>query len=61
MWRTISLRNRVNLIFASLFALWLLADAVHDGWRASGRAARGNAKRDAADQGFRRNHPGAFA
>ncbi len=38
MWRTISLRNRVNLIFASLFALWLLADAVHDGWRASGRA-----------------------
>ena len=38
MWRTISLRNRVNLIFASLFALWLLADAVHDGLRASGRA-----------------------
>ena len=29
MWRSISLRNRVNLIFASLFALWLLVDAVH--------------------------------
>jgi two-component system, NarL family, sensor histidine kinase UhpB len=28
MWRSISLRNRVNLIFASLFALWLLVDAV---------------------------------
>ena len=29
MWRSISLRNRVNLIFASLFALWLVVDAVH--------------------------------
>jgi two-component system, NarL family, sensor histidine kinase UhpB len=29
MWRSISLRNRVNLIFASLFALWLMVDAVH--------------------------------
>jgi two-component system, NarL family, sensor histidine kinase UhpB len=29
MWRSISLRNRINLIFASLFALWLLVDAVH--------------------------------
>jgi len=38
MWRSISLRNRVNLIFASLFALWLVVDAVHDVLRASGRA-----------------------
>ena len=38
MWRSISLPNRVNLIFASLFALWLVVDAVHDGLRASGRA-----------------------
>jgi two-component system, NarL family, sensor histidine kinase UhpB len=38
MWRSIPLRNRVNLIFASLFALWLAADAVHDVWQASGRA-----------------------
>jgi two-component system sensor histidine kinase UhpB len=38
MWRSISLRNRLNLIFASLFALWLVADAVHDVWQASGRA-----------------------
>jgi two-component system sensor histidine kinase UhpB len=38
MWRSISLSNRLNLIFASLFALWLVADAVHDVWRASGRA-----------------------
>ena len=38
MWRSISLRNRVNLIFASLFALWLVADAIHDVWQASGRA-----------------------
>ncbi len=38
MWRTISLRNRLNLIFASLFALWLVADAIHDVWQASGRA-----------------------
>jgi two-component system sensor histidine kinase UhpB len=29
MWRSISLRDRVNLIFASLFALWLAVDAVH--------------------------------
>ena len=27
MWRSISLSNRLNLIFASLFALWLVADA----------------------------------
>jgi two-component system, NarL family, sensor histidine kinase UhpB len=38
MWRSISLRGRLNLIFASLFALWLVADAIHDVWRASGRA-----------------------
>jgi two-component system, NarL family, sensor histidine kinase UhpB len=38
MWRSISLRNRLNLIFASLFALWLVADAIHDVWQASGRA-----------------------
>src|SRR5277367_520067 len=38
MWRSISLRNRLNLIFASLFALWLVADAIHDVWRASGRS-----------------------
>jgi two-component system sensor histidine kinase UhpB len=38
MWRSISLSNRLNLIFASLFALWLVADAVHDVWQASGRA-----------------------
>ena len=38
MWRSISLRNRINLIFASLFAFWLVADAVHDVLRASGRA-----------------------
>jgi two-component system, NarL family, sensor histidine kinase UhpB len=38
MWRSISLRNRVNLIFASLFALWLVADAVHDVLQASQRA-----------------------
>jgi two-component system, NarL family, sensor histidine kinase UhpB len=37
MWRSISLRNRVNLIFASLFALWLVADAVHVLLQASGR------------------------
>ncbi|MBV9908864.1 MAG: histidine kinase [Hyphomicrobiales bacterium] len=37
MWRSISLRNRVNLIFASLFALWLAADAVHVLLQASGR------------------------
>jgi len=38
MWRSISLPNRVNLIFAALFAVWLVADAVHDVLRASGRA-----------------------
>ena len=38
MWRSISLRGRLNLIFASLFAFWLVADAIHDVWRASGRA-----------------------
>ena len=38
MWRSVSLRNRVNLIFVSLFALWLVVDAVHDVWQASGRS-----------------------
>ena len=38
MWRSISLTNRVNLIFASLFALWVAVDAVHDVLQASGRA-----------------------
>ena len=38
MWRSISLRNQVNLIFVSLFAAWLAVDAVHDVWQASGRA-----------------------
>jgi two-component system sensor histidine kinase UhpB len=38
MWRSISLRSRLNLIFASLFALWLVADAIHDIWQASGRS-----------------------
>ncbi|HSU99396.1 MAG TPA: histidine kinase [Roseiarcus sp.] len=38
MWRSISLRGRLNLIFASLFALWLVLDAIHDLWRASGRS-----------------------
>ncbi|HEY1888039.1 MAG TPA: histidine kinase [Roseiarcus sp.] len=38
MWPSISLRNRLNLIFASLFALWLVADAIHDVWQASGRS-----------------------
>jgi two-component system, NarL family, sensor histidine kinase UhpB len=37
-WRSISLRNRLNIIFASLFALWLVADAIHDVWQASGRS-----------------------
>jgi two-component system, NarL family, sensor histidine kinase UhpB len=37
MWRSISLRNRVNLIFASLFALWLVVDAVHVVLQASER------------------------
>ena len=38
MWRSISLRGRLNLIFASLFALWLLVDAIHDLLQASGRS-----------------------
>jgi two-component system sensor histidine kinase UhpB len=38
MWRSISLRNRLNFIFASLFALWLVADTIHDVWQASGRS-----------------------
>jgi two-component system sensor histidine kinase UhpB len=38
MWRSISLRNRVNLIFASLFALWLVVDAVHVLLQASERS-----------------------
>jgi two-component system sensor histidine kinase UhpB len=29
MWRSISLRNRLNLIFGSLFAVWLAVDATH--------------------------------
>jgi two-component system, NarL family, sensor histidine kinase UhpB len=29
MWRSVSLSARLNLIFASLFALWLLVDAAH--------------------------------
>jgi two-component system, NarL family, sensor histidine kinase UhpB len=37
MWRSISLRNRVNLIFASLFALWLVVDALHVLLQASAR------------------------
>ncbi len=37
MWRSISLGNRVNLIFASLFALWLVVDTVHVLVQASGR------------------------
>ena len=37
MWRSISLRNRLNLIFASLFALWLVVDAGHVVFQASGR------------------------
>jgi two-component system, NarL family, sensor histidine kinase UhpB len=38
MWRSISLRNRLNLIFGSLFALWLAVDAGHVVVEASGRA-----------------------
>ncbi len=38
MWRSISLRARLNLIFASLFALWLAADAGHVVLQASARA-----------------------
>ncbi len=37
MWRSVSLRNRLNLIFASLFALWLAVDAGHVVFQASGR------------------------
>ena len=37
MWRSISLRTRLNLIFASLFALWLVVDAGHVVFQASGR------------------------
>jgi two-component system sensor histidine kinase UhpB len=37
MWRSISLRARLNLIFASLFALWLAADAGHVVLQASAR------------------------
>jgi hypothetical protein len=44
MWRSVSLRNRVNLIFVSLFALWLMVDAVHDVWQASGRSRRSKAR-----------------
>jgi two-component system, NarL family, sensor histidine kinase UhpB len=38
MWRSISLRARLNLIFASLFALWLAGDAGHVVLQASARA-----------------------
>jgi two-component system sensor histidine kinase UhpB len=38
MWRSLSLRTRLNLIFAALFALWLLIDATHVVVEASGRA-----------------------
>ena len=38
MWRSISLRTRLNLIFASLFALWLIVDAGHVVFEASARA-----------------------
>jgi two-component system, NarL family, sensor histidine kinase UhpB len=38
MWRSISLRTRLNIIFASLFALWLAVDAAHVAVEASGRA-----------------------
>lgn len=37
MWRSISLRARLNLIFASLFSLWLAADAGHVVLQASAR------------------------
>jgi two-component system sensor histidine kinase UhpB len=37
MWRSISLPNRVNLIFASLFALFLVVDALHALFQASER------------------------
>ena len=37
MWRSTSLRARLNLIFASLFALWLLVDAGHVVFEASAR------------------------
>ena len=37
MWSSISLRARLNLIFASLFSLWLIADAGHVVFQASGR------------------------
>jgi hypothetical protein len=39
MWRSISLRTRLNLIFASLFALWLVVDAGHVVFQASGEHA----------------------
>ncbi len=37
MWRSVSLPNRLNLIFASLFAVWLAVDASHVVFQASGR------------------------
>ncbi len=37
MWRSTSLRTRLNLIFASLFALWLVVDAGHSVFEASAR------------------------
>jgi len=38
MWRSISLRTRLNIMFASLFALWLALDAAHVVVEASARA-----------------------
>jgi len=38
MWRSISLRTRLNLIMGSLFALWLVVDAGHGAYEASARA-----------------------
>ena len=38
MWRSISLRNRLNLIFGSLLALWLLMDVGRILIEASARA-----------------------
>src|SRR5271166_2305397 len=38
MWRSISLRTRLNLIMGSLFAVWLVVDASHGVYEASARA-----------------------
>ena len=42
MWRSTSLRTRLNLIFASLFALWLIVDAGHVCLRGERASASGN-------------------